>query len=288
MRNRVYKKYVGMMLLLSAVILGGCTERELTERPDDGVLRINLKWPDGQDVSGARILLYRSDGSLHATTECMASGHEYRVPADTYTVLVSNSDCSNADCLHSETWKECCMKAEQQSDAGLLQHVGKVFCTGTNGVTVKQGNQATVVTLQPKNVVKKIHFQINQNYIEDIAGIDVLMSGVIPSVKLIDGSDSGEATGVVLAKGQSETDGVYAADMSVFGWRGENTVTVTITHPDGSTETTIPQDISDQLQKLPEEGGTVYITLTLPDGGEITLAVTVTAWESGSGSGTVI
>ena len=50
----------------------------------------------------------------------------------------------------------------------------------------------------------------------------------------------------------------------------------------------MPQDLSEQLGQLPDEGGTVDLTLLLPDGGEIALTVTVEAWESGSGSGTVI
>ena len=65
-------------------------------------------------------------------------------------------------------------------------------------------------------------------------------------------------------------------------------VTVTIRRSDGSTVTTLPQDLSDQLAQLPDEGGTVYLVLVLPDGSEIELTVTVKDWESGTGSGTVM
>ena len=288
MKNILYKKYIGVILLLSAVVIGGCTERELSERPKDGVLKINLEWPDGHSVEGASLWLYGSDGSRYSNIECMAEGHECRVPADSYTILVTNSDCSNAGCHDSETSQACCMKAERMPDGDLLKHVGKVFCTGADEVMVKRGNQATEITLYPENTVKKIHFRIDPNYIEDIADMDVRMVGVVPSVKVMDGSDAGEATGEVSAKAKSETGGLYSADMSVFGWRGENIVTVTVIHTDGSTEITIPQDISEQLAQLPKEGGTVNITLFLPDGGEIALTVTVKAWESGTGSGTVM
>lgn len=288
MKNRLHRKYVGMILLLTAVAIGGCTERELSERPADGVLKINLEWPDGQNVGGARLWLYGSDGKLYAEIGCAAEGHECQVPADSYTILAANSDCSNAECHHPETWRDCRMAAKQMPDADLLEHVGKVFCTGTDKVTVTRGNRTTEVTLRPENVVKKIHFKIAPDYIGDIADMDVRMAGVVPSVKLMDGSDAGEATGEVAAKAKSEAEGLYSADMSVFGWRGENTVTVTVVYTDGSTEATVPQDISGQLAQLPEEGGTVHIILSLPDGGEIALTVTVKAWESGTGSGTVI
>lgn len=290
MKNTRYKYKYACAVLTAAVVLTafGCTERELSERPADGPLKINLVWPSGQSVAGGRIWLYGSDGSLHKAIACAAEGHECRVPAGTYTILAANSDCANADCHRSESWQEHCMKAGEDETSNTLLHVGKVFCIGTNGVAVPQGNRTTEVTLYPRNTVKKIHFRIDPDYIADIAEMNVRMTGIVPSVRLMDGDDAGESAGEVLATAQSEAGGLYSADMSVFGWRGENIVTVTIGHSDDSTETTIPQDLGEQLAQLPEEGGTVDITLALPDGGEIALTVTVKAWESGSGSGTVI
>lgn len=276
------------MLLLSAAALTGCAERELSERPADGVLKIDLVWPDGQSVAGGRLWLYGEDGSLHRAIDCAAAGHECRVPAGRYTILSANADCSNADCEKPESWQEHCMKASIDTETNTLRHVGKVFCTGMKEVRVKPGNRPTEVSLCPKNTVKRLHFRIAPDYIDDIAGMNVRMTGIVPSVRLIDGCDAGEPTGEVTAAAKSETDGFYSADMSVFGWRGENLVTATVRHTDGREETTVPQDLGEQLGRLPEEGGTVDLTLVLPDGGEIALTVTVEAWESGSGSGTVI
>lgn len=288
MRNIPYIiGYVGG-LLLSVTALVGCAERELSERPADGVLKINLVWPDGQSVAGGRLWLYGEDGSLHRAIDCAAAGHECRVPAGMYTILSANADCSNADCEKPESWQEHCMKAGSDAGSNTLQHVGKVFCTGTKDVTVLRGNRPTEITLCPKNTVKRLHFRITPEYIADIAGMNVHMTGVVPSVRLIDGCDAGEPTGEVAATAKSEADGFYSADMSVFGWRGENLVTATVRHTDGREGTTVPQDLSEQLGRLPDEGGTVDLTLVLPDGGEIALTVTVEAWESGSGSGTVI
>lgn len=288
MRNIPYIiGYVGG-LLLSVTALVGCAERELSERPADGVLKIDLVWPNGQSVAGGRLWLYGEDGSLHRAIDCAAAGHECRVPAGTFTILATNSDCANAYCERSESWQEHCMKAGTDTETHTLLHVGKVFCIGTKDVTVLRGNRATEITLYPKNTVKKLHFRIAPNYIDDIASMNVRMTGVVPSVRLIDGCDAGEPTGEVTATAKSETDGFYSADMSVFGWRGENIVTATVRHTDGREETTVPQDLGEQLAQLPDEGGTVDITLALPDGGEIALTVTVEAWESGSGSGTVI
>ena len=180
------------------------------------------------------------------------------------------------------------MKASIDTETNTLQHVGKVFCIGTKDVSVQRGNRPTEITLCPKNTVKRLHFRIAPDYIDDIAEMNVGMTGIVPSVRLIDGCDAGEPTGEVMATAKREADGFYSADMSVFGWRGENLVTATVRHTDGREETTVPQDLGEQLGRLPDEGGTVDLTLVLPDGEEIVLTVTVKAWESGSGSGTVI
>ena len=288
MKNIPYIKYVGVVLL-SAVALVGCSERELSERPADGPLKINLVWPEGESVAGARLWLYDNSGSLHtAILDCAAEGHECRVPAGTYTLLVANADCTNADCAKPESWQEHCMKVGMDDATRTLRHVDDVFCTGVTEVTVTRGNRPAEVTLCPENRVRKLHFRITPEHIDDVAGLELRLTGIVPSVRLLDGEDAGEATGAVLAEAHADAGGLYTADMSVFGWRGENIVTTTVRHTDGHTVTTEPEDIGTQLQALPEEGGTVNITLTLPDGGEIELSVAVDAWESGSGSGTVI
>lgn len=278
-------------VLLTAGIGSGCTERELSERPDDGPLKIRIVWPGetAKEVSGGRLLLYRSDGALHKEIACGADGHECRVPADTYTILVVNADCANAGYMGHESAAACCLYAEAHpTEESVVQHVRYVYSTGEGGIEVRPGNAASEVTLYPQNRVKHLHFDIDPDYVDDIAGMTLRMTGVVPSVRLADGSDAQGETRHVLANTSAADGGHYAADMSVFGWRGENIVTATVRYTDGSEETTLPLDIGEELKALPAEGGTVNIVLALPDGGEITLTVTVKAWESGSGSGTVI
>lgn len=291
-RKTIYNMIrMSFAVLLTVGIGSGCTERELSERPDDGPLKIRIVWPGetAKEVSGARLLLYRSDGALHKEIACGADGHECRVPADTYTILTVNADCANAGYMGHESAAACCMCAEAHpTEEDVVQHVRHVYSTGEGGIEVRPGNAASEVTLYPQNRVKHLHFDINPDYVDNIAGMTLRMTGVVPSVRLADGSDAQGETRHVLANTSAADGGHYAADMSVFGWRGNNIVTVTIRHTDGHTVTTEPMDISNDLAGLPGEGGTVNITLTLPDGGEIELSVTVDAWESGSGSGTVI
>jgi hypothetical protein len=276
--------------VFGAVVLAGCTERELSERPSDGPLKIRLEWPAGHaNISGAQLYLYASDGTLYRRIECAASGHECRVPADSYTILAVNSDCSNASCLRTESPGSCRMGAgSHPTEEGVLLHVSQVYCIGQTGIEVAPGNRAQEVTLYPRNRVKFLHFDIDPSYVDDIRDMQLRMTGVVPSVLVSDGSDAQEATQHILAEASATDDGGYTADMSVFGWRGESLVTAAITYTDGREEVSLPQDIGNQLSALPEEGGTIHLTLALPDGGEIMLTVTVEAWQSGTGSGTVI
>ena len=281
-------------MLLAAAALAGCTERKLSERPDDGPLIVNLVWPEeteaeGRAVTATDLYLYGSDGTLYKHIECGAERHEERVTADTYTILAVNADCTNAVCADEGDCDGCCMEAgEDSGHAGALLHVDKVYCTGTDSVTVKRGNIPTEVTLYPQNAVKYLHFNLDPGYISRIAGMEVRMTGAVPSVFLMDRADTGEPVRDIMATASEESDGTYSADMSVFGWRGENKLTATITYEDGTQEETETTDISDELGGLPEEGGEIDVTLTLPDGGEIELTVTVTPWEEGTGSGDVI
>lgn len=284
------------ILLFAAALsaVGGCTERELSERPADGPLIVHLEWPEGAGgddatVDGAHLLLYRSDGSLHQRIECEAEGHECRVPADTYTILAVNSDRANTSYANHESHQQCRLLADgHPTEEGVLMHVGNVYSTGLQGVEVRPGNAATEVTLRPENRVKLITFDIDPGYIESIASMQLRMTGVVPSVRMADGEDMGEETQHLLAQAGAKGDGNYQARMSVFGWRGENIVTAALEYTDGRPgQTTIPQDISGQLASLPDDGGTVHVTLELPDGGQLHLTVTVGEWNEGTGSGIV-
>lgn len=273
--------------------LAGCTERDLMQRPDNGPLRVNFVWPEGVessaigDVTATQLWLYGSDGSLYEVVRAGRDSYEARVPADTYTLLAVNADAVNAAAVSTESASVCRMVASE-IDAETLEHVDHVFCGSTTGVVVKPGNIETVATVYPKNAVRYLTFDIDPNYIDDLAGMDMRMTGVVPSVLVANGADAGEPLRSVIAEGQPVDGGHYAASMSVFGWRGQNVLSVIVEYVDGTTEETVPVDISDQLVSLPAEGGSVEVTLTLADGGEITVVATVTPWEAGSGSGTVI
>ena len=283
--------WLAACLVLVATMWGGCTERELSERPSDGPLKINLVWDDAEyEVSGALLWLYGSDGTLYQAVRSEAEGYEARVPADVYTVLVVNADCINAEHDGEEDADFCSIDADvlASGSSPLLAQVEHVYCTGLGGIEVKPGNVTTEVTLYPEDVVKHIRFDIDPNYLDNVASLTVNMGGIVPSVYMRNGEDTQEATGIVSVEAQPAQEGHYDAQMSVFGWRGLNVVTVTVVYEDGREETSLPEDITDDLEGLPEEGGSISLTVQMPDGSTLDITAIVSGWDdSGTGSGDV-
>ena len=286
-RNRIYTKVWIFTALLLAGIMNGCTERDLSERPTDGPLKINLEWP--AEVSGAQLWFYDSAGNLYQTVSCDADGYECRLPAGEYTVLVINRDGVHTAMDGTEQEGTCCVEAEYAVEGeNILEQVDHVYCTGMGNVVIEPGNIATEITLEPKDVVKHLSFNIDPNYIDRIESMEIHMTGVTPAVYVENGVAVQRAAGEVVSE-VVEEGGTYTADMSVFGWQGENIITVVVRYNDGSEEVTLPIDISDELGALPEDGGEIDIVLELPDGGEISITVSVQGWDdSGTGGGIVI
>ena len=291
-QKNIQAKAWPLAMMVAGLLAGGCAERELSERPTDGPLVVRFEWPATGDytVEGARLWLYGSDGQLYAAERTGAEGYEARVPAGTYTLLVVNEGMENVTVDGEESSEECLAMADRASAGGnVLEQVDHVYCTGMGGVVVKPGNVATEVTMAPVDVVRRVRFDIDPSYVDRFERLEVWVSGITPAVTVINGRAVREGTGSVVSEAEAADGGHYTASMSVFGWTGVNEVTVRVVYPDGSEELTIPVDISDDLAALPEEGGEITVTLELPDGGEITLTVTVTAWdETGTGSATVI
>lgn len=271
-----------------AFITSGCVERDLLERErlSEGLLHVNFSWPEGCDVPGARIWLYAPDGEPLADELCDAYSHEFILMKGFYSLRTVNTDLINADCTGFGT-----VRAREDSGKGMLMNVGKVYCTGADNIAVKADNEPTEITLCPKNAVKTIRFELDTKDVGEFEAMELRLSGIIPSVRISDGNDAGETTGYVGARVQAESRAgsatYHSAEMSVFGWRGENMLTAIVRRADGSVETSVPQEIGDLLDKFSESGVPVHITLRMPDGGEIGLSVTVSSWQSGTGSGTV-
>ncbi|UVR25560.1 FimB/Mfa2 family fimbrial subunit [Parabacteroides distasonis] len=289
MRNDRYIIYMKAALFaVLAFITSGCVERDLLERelPSEGLLRVNFSWPEESDVPGARLWLCAPDGMPLADELCDAVNHEFIIMQGIYSLRTVNTGLINADCIGPDM-----VRARTDNGKGILMNVGKVYCTGADNISVKADNGTTEVTLHPKNAVRTIRFELDTEGVGPFEAMELRLSGIVPSVRISDGGDAGEPTGdasaTVKAEGRAVSATSHTAEMSVFGWRGENVLTATVHRADGSVETSVPQEIGDLLDKFSESGVPIHITLRMPDGGEIGLSVTVSAWQIGTGSGTV-
>lgn len=287
MRNYRYIIYMRTVLLALLVCLaGGCVERELTERPADGVLRVDFRWPEECEPDGTQIFIHTPDGTLYTSQSCDAYSHEFRLPRGVYSIRSVNTGLINADCTDASI-----IRARTDPAKGTLLNVGNVCCTGADGIPVEAGDEPTEIVLHHRNAVKTIRFELDTEEVGPFETMELRLSGIVPSVRVSDGSDAGEPEGSVETTVETDSRDVSAtrhtASVSVFGWRGSNTLTATVHRAGGTVETALPQEIGSLLDELSESGGTVRITLRMPDGGEIGVSVTVSSWQEGTGSGTV-
>lgn len=283
-RYIIYMKAALFALLLSAI--SGCVERELAERPAGGLLRMDFRWPEDCEVAGTRVWIQDKDGTPHTSCLCDAYSHELRLPQGVYSIRSVNTDLINADC-----GDDGIIRARKDNAKGTLLNVGKVYCAGADGITVEGGDRPAEIILHHKNVVKTIRLVLDTEEIGPFEVMELSLSGIVPSVRVSDGSDAGDSAedaGVTVGiNSRGASDACYTVEMSVFGWRGDNTLTATIHRAGGSVETILPQEIGSLLDGLSESGGSGYIMLKMSDGGEIGVSVTVCSWQSGTGSGTV-
>lgn len=289
MRNYRYLIYMKAVLpALFVCLAGGCVERELTERPSDGVLRVDFRWPEECEPDGTQIFIHTPDGTLYTSQSCDAYGHEFRLPRGVYSIRSVNTGLINADCTDASI-----IRARTDPAKGTLLNVGNVCCTGADGIPVEAGGEPTGIVLHHRNAVRTIRFELDTEEVGPFETMELRLSGIVPSVRVSDGSDAGEPEESVETTVEVETDSRdvsatrHTASVSVFGWRGSNTLTATVHRADGTVENALPQEIGSLLDELSESGGTVRITLRMPDGGEIGVSVTVSSWQEGTGSGTV-
>lgn len=309
-------KILACALLLA---LCGCTERELEIRPEESVLHIDLRYPGGSGVTASRIWLYGEDGRLRLCEACPAGGWEGRVPTGTYAVLAANDDRTAVVCGEEGEWQNVSLQAEREED-GTLRHIKRVFRAGERAVAV-QGRE-TRVSMGMKSAERRISFRIyphgtsaqtgkkdvlshvlsnektneshNKNRVVprtasgDISEMTVHLTGVVPSIRIADGNDAGVPAAGQKAPARNDAGSIWTADMTCFGWRGDNRVTLSARHSDGSTAESLPIDIGEKIAGLPPEGGVIEVVGRWPDGEPIGLTVTVREWSGGgTGQGTV-
>lgn len=284
--------YIVSSVVLIAMLLSGCTRRDLEMRPDNGYLKINLHWQQ-QSVPGVTTYyFYNSRGEEAIVAEGTSSGFEGRLPADTYHVVISNREMSGASYLVNGSHENDIVLAGEvthRAAPGYIGSVEKVFGTGLEDIVVPRSEIPVVVDAYPKSYTRYITFILQADALDNVSALSVEVNGIIYSVKAFSGEASTMETSVIrsdASRNAGEKD--FSTTVSVFGYIGKNEVTADVTFSGGDTVTTLPSDVTDDLAALPAEGGTVIVPLKLPNGGEFNLTMEVRPWRQGGNGGAVI
>lgn len=291
MKNKI-NIYIVSSVVLMAMLLFGCTRRDLEMRPDNGYLKINLHWKQSSVPGVTTYYFYNSRGEEAIVAEGTSSGFEGRLPADTYHVVISNREMSGASYQVNGSHENDIVLAGEvthRAAPGYIGSVEKVFGTGLKDIVVPRSEIPVVVDAYPKSYTRYITFILQSDALDNVSALSVEVNGIIYSVKAFSGESSTTETSVIRSDA-SRKDGEkdFSTTVSVFGFIGKNNVTADVTFSGGETVTTLPTDVSEDLAALPEEGGTVIVPLKFPNGGEFNLSLVVRPWGLGGSGGAVI
>lgn len=284
--------YIISSIVLIALLLFGCTRRDLEMRPDNGYLKINLHWNQASVPEVTTYYFYNSRGDKAIVAEGSSSGFEGWLPSDTYYVIISNKEMSGASYqINGSNESDIVLAGEvtQRAAPRYIGNVENVFGTWLEEIKIPASVVPVVVDAYPLTYVRYITFVLQSDALENAEAAQIDVSGIIYAVKAFSGEAATMESSTIrsdVSRISGKTD--FTTTVSVFGFIGKNEIVAKVTFANGESVTTIPQDISEELAALPEEGGTLIITLQFPDGNEINLSMVVHPWGWGGNGGAVI
>lgn len=285
------------ILTLSALLvlfsLTGCTRRDLLEYPDKIPFKIVLDWGTYAKPSATGYFLYDHKGSAPLYLEGTTDGFEGHVPSATYRIAIFNTDPVNARLQSAGNFEEDCFVAHQlqsRNTVGVISSVRNVYGTSVTGVVVPQNtNKQVVVRARPVELVRRVSYTINISSIGGIASLELFQGGAIIDKRIANNKPLTGNAAALHEKATLDKDrNLFLAELSAFDFVGPCELTAIATFEDGTTATSVPIDLTEDLIKYSEEDVTINIVLELEDYGEIQAAVKVHGWKTGGGGGTII
>lgn len=273
-----FPQIIGLTLL---TVLSSCVKRDLDYRSEeeDPEIRIDLDWNGGYVPSGVRFHFYHEKGSVRIV-DCPAEGFKGQLAEGTYRILAYNTDAIGVEHTSLGHYEEAFIRAlpEGTSPEGApLCHVSNVYCVAINHLTVAHAPQQHTVI--PQRAEKIISFRYRIEQADDIKALKSTLTGVVPAIYHHTGSSTGEPCRSI--ESEISMDGShYTSQVRVLGLERDNFISVEITHRDGSTEQTPPQDIGRELDEY-VEGKPIEIVLKTDRDQLITIEVAVEDWRDG-------
>lgn len=276
-----------IMILAGLCLLSSCVERDLKEYTH-GWLDLRVSWPADCATSEAEVWLYGADGRLLSASRCASGGQRFELPAGEYGVVVMNGNPTHVAADGTEALHTHHIEALTREDGeGGLMSVGNVFACGTEHVRVEP-RVVRELTLHPENRVRMIHFVVKAVSTRSggspgVKVRSIRMDGVLPWIYSLDGQADGAVLGAVTVTASPDASGGFTAQAGVLGWDDRQRVEMEVEDESGVYDAP-PVDISHHLEDLPEEGGTITVTLDLPEErGRLLLTATVVPWNRKDG-----
>ncbi len=312
------------MAAFLAVMLSGCVKREL--EGTEGSAEIRLSWDCDEPPQAVRFLFYSCEtGALVKEVSGLADGFTGILPVGKYRLVVHNTDARQIDYRGTENYETAEVFAQETEYATpshtlnkrVTRHDPGVPCILEPQAVYGTGicnefetfeinfNKTTQATVTPISLTRQMEFHFTVKCDAVVESLTGVLDGVAPGVFLASGRHNASSSCALEFTAQAApaqysdaTAQDYMARLGVFSLlttpqspEGTNTVYVTLTLADGR-ELSVHVDLTPTLKEIIADNGgeipieiPVEVTLeTYGISGELT--ATVTPWDdSGSGSG---
>ena len=230
------------------------------------------------------------------------SGYEGTLPLGRYRVAVCNTGCTGVTLEMEKGYEEACGRAKQlsslKSSSVQIACPGSLYGTGLEQIEVV-GGETVAKELTPANLVRTLEMNIKVTGGDkgDVAAavLSGRLTGVSSRVHIPSGKPLFDTPAFMTFEPEEISPGVYTSSLNLFGLspgeEGENPVdlSLTMTLPDGK-EITSSTDITEEVKDAFTATVTTHVILDLVIRyDEISgLTITLTNWKPGSdGSGVV-
>ena len=268
----------------------------------NGKVRLLLRKSNSSCPDNMTWYFYPEDSESPLMRTGDASGYEGTLPLGRYRVAVCNTGCTGVTLEMEKGYEEACGRAKQLSS--LKSSSVQIACPGSlSGTGLEQievvGGETVAKELSPANLVCTLEMNIKVTGGDkgDVAAavLSGRLTGVSSRVHIPSGKPLFDTPAFMTFEPEEISPGVYTSSLNLFGLspgeEGENPVdlSLTMTLPDGK-EITSSTDITEEVKDAFTATVTTHVILDLVIRyDEISgLTITLTNWKPGSdGSGVV-
>ncbi|WP_233564350.1 MULTISPECIES: DUF5119 domain-containing protein [Parabacteroides] len=304
-----YKGYRMMQVAIWAIsaawimAVSSCAYRMTDEDWEkNGKVRLLLRKSNSSCPDNMTWYFYPEDSESPLMRTGDASGYEGTLPLGRYRVAVCNTGCTGVTLEMEKGYEEACGRAKQlsslKSSSVQIACPGSLYGTGLEQIEVV-GGETVAKELSPANLVCTLEMNIKVTGGDkgDVAAavLSGRLTGVSSRVHIPSGKPLFDTPAFMTFEPEEISPGVYTSSLNLFGLspgeEGENPVdlSLTMTLPDGK-EITSSTDITEEVKDAFTATVTTHVILDLVIRyDEISgLTITLTNWKPGSdGSGVV-